>query len=64
MFYVNLITFSVFLLAGLLTSVNLYFEEAIQTIMLGLFFLVNGMLNLIEDGIRIYWENKENSKNK
>ncbi len=62
MFYVNLITFSVFLLVGLLTSVNLYFEAAIQTIMLGLFFLVNGILNLIEDGIRIYWDKKENIK--
>lgn len=53
MLYVNLITFSLFLLLGILTSVNLYFNITVQTLMLGFFFIVNGLLNLAEDGIRI-----------
>lgn len=53
MLYVNLVTFSLFLLLGLLTSINLYFNETVQILMLGFFFTVNGILNLAEDGIRI-----------
>lgn len=53
MLYVNLITFSLFILLGLLTSVNLYFNETVQYIMLAFFFVVNGLLMLAENGIRI-----------
>ncbi len=53
MLYVNLITFSLFLLLGFLTSINLYFNETVQVLMLGFFFVINGLLNLAEDGIRI-----------
>ena len=53
MFYVNLVTFSMFLLLGLLTSINLYFNETVQILMLGFFFVINGLLNLAEDTIRI-----------
>ena len=53
MFYVNLVTFSMFLLLGLLTSINLYFNETVQILMIGFFFVINGLLNLAEDGIRI-----------
>ena len=53
MFYVNLITFSLFILIGLLTSINLYFSETVQILMLGFFFVINGLLNLAEDAIRI-----------
>lgn len=53
MMYVNLITFFFFLLLGLLTSVNLYFSEEVQYLMLGFFFVVNGLLDLSEDAIRI-----------
>ena len=63
LFFVNLITFSLFLLIGLLTSINLYFDITVQTIMLGFFFVVNGLLNLAEDGFRVILSNKE-SKNK
>lgn len=59
MFIVNLITFSLFLLLGLLTSANLYFEVTIQTLMLGFFFVVNGILNFAEDGVRILIKNLE-----
>ena len=53
MFYVNLVTFSLFLLLGILTSVNLYFNATVQTLMLGFFFVVNGLLDLAEDAIRV-----------
>ena len=46
MLYVNLITFSLFILLGLLTSINLYFNETVQYIMLAFFFVVNGLLML------------------
>jgi uncharacterized membrane protein HdeD (DUF308 family) len=58
MFYVNLITFSLFLLLGLLTSINLYFSQTVQILMLGFFFVINGLLNLAEDGIRILLTSK------
>lgn len=64
MFYVNLITFSLFLLLGLLTSINLYFELTVQTLILGFFFVVNGLLNLAEDGIRILIDSFEKTKTK
>ena len=54
MFYVNLVTFSLFILIGLLTSINLYFSETVQILMLGFFFVINGLLNLAEDAIRIF----------
>ena len=53
LFYVNLITFALFLTLGLLTSINLYFNETVQVLILGFFFVVNGLLNLAEDGIRV-----------
>lgn len=53
MVYVNLVTFSLFILIGLLTSVNLYFSNTVQTLMLGFFFLINGILSLTENAIRI-----------
>ena len=62
LFYVNLVTFSLFILLGLLTSINLYFDETVQILMLGFFFVVNGLLNLAEDGIRILVKTKTISK--
>lgn len=53
MFYINLITFSLFLTLGLLTSINLYFNKSVEILMLGFFFVINGLLNLGEDAIRI-----------
>lgn len=59
MFYVNLITFALFILLGILTSVNLYFNETVETLMLGFFFVVNGLLILAENGIRIIITSKK-----
>lgn len=46
MWYVKLILFAAFILAGILTSINLYYSITIQTLMLGFFFLINGMLEV------------------
>lgn len=59
MFYVNLVSFSLFLLLGLLTSINLYFNETVQTLMLAFFFVCNGILSLAENGIRILVTGKD-----
>ncbi|MDD4187719.1 MAG: DUF308 domain-containing protein [Bacilli bacterium] len=64
MFYVNLVTFSLFILLGLLTCINLYYELSVQILILGFFFVINGLLNLAEDGIRILIDNFENIKRK
>lgn len=53
MFYVNLTTFLVFLIIGVLTSINLYFDLTVQTLVLGYFFVINGLINLAEDSMRI-----------
>ena len=59
MFFVNLLTFSLFLLLGLLTSINLYYEQTIQFLMLGFFFVINGILSMAETGIIILLKNKQ-----
>ena len=43
----------VFLTAGLLTGLNLYYEESVQTIIIGFFFFINGILDVI-DPIALY----------
>lgn len=53
MMYINLGTFFLFLLLGLLTSINLYFSEQIQSLMLGFYFIIIGILDITEDLIRI-----------
>ncbi|MDD4706139.1 MAG: hypothetical protein PHS24_02865 [Bacilli bacterium] len=62
MIYTNLVTFSLFLLMGLLTSLNLYFDHTVQTLILGYFFIINGLLNLLEDAVRISFDYKKNKK--
>ena len=59
MFYVNLVSFSLFLLLGLLTSINLYFNATVETLLLAFFFVCNGLLSLSENGIRILITGKD-----
>lgn len=58
----NLTTFALFLLLGLLTSINLYFDNTVQTLILGYFFIINGLLNLLEDAVRIAFGYKKSEK--
>ncbi len=62
MVYTNLITFLLFLFIGLLTCLNLYFDYTVQTLVLGYFFIINGLLNLLEDAVRISFDYKKKKK--
>lgn len=42
-----------FLTSGLLTGLNLYYEASVQTIIVGFFFFINGILDVI-DPIALY----------
>lgn len=42
-----------FLTSGLLTSINLYYEPSVQTIIIGFFFFINGLLCVV-DPIAMY----------
>lgn len=47
------ITLGLFILSGLLTTVNLYYESEIQLLVLGYFFLIHGILELV-DPLTVY----------
>lgn len=44
----NIINLILFILCGVLTSVNLYYTGDIQILVLGFFFLINGILELMD----------------
>ena len=46
MWNVKIVLFGAFILIGILTSINLYYEITTQTLMLGFFFLINGLLEI------------------
>lgn len=46
MWNVKIVLFGSFILIGILTSINLYYEITTQTLILGFFFLINGLLEL------------------
>ncbi len=47
--FVNLFSLSMFILLGILTITNIYVEITNASMMLGFFFTVNGLLDLIEN---------------
>ena len=49
----KVVTLILFVLTGLLTTINLYYEADIQVLVLGFFFLIHGMLELF-DPLTIY----------
>ena len=44
----NIINLIIFIVVGILTSINLYYTGDIQILVLGFFFLINGILELSE----------------
>ena len=44
----KIITLILFILTGLLTTVNLYYSKDIQVLILGYFFLIHGILELVD----------------
>ena len=48
MWILRIITLGLFILTGLLTTINLYYTSDIQILLLGFFFLVHGILELVD----------------
>ncbi len=48
MWKINIFMLVVFIITGLLTAINLGYENKVQVIILGYFFLVNGLLQMID----------------
>ena len=48
MWIFEVICLILFILTGLLTTMNLYYENDIQVLVLGYFFLIHGMLELFD----------------
>ena len=60
--YLNVVTMSLFILLGVLSVVSIYQEVVSINLILGFFFIVEGILHSLEVGIRITKENKEKNK--
>ncbi len=44
----EIVTLILFILSGLLTTINLYYENDIQILVLGYFYLIHGILELVD----------------
>ena len=44
----KIITLIIFILCGLLTTINLYYENDIQVLVLGYFYLIHGIIELLD----------------
>lgn len=54
----EIVTLILFILSGLLTTINLYYENDIQVLVLGYFYLIHGILELV-DPLTIYLTGKK-----
>lgn len=48
MWLVLIIVLFIFVFAGLLTTINLYYSSSVQILMLGNFFFINGILDIVD----------------
>ena len=48
MWKLNILMLGIFILCGLLTSINLYYEADVQVIVIGFFFMINGILEMFD----------------
>lgn len=48
MWKINIFNLGMFVLCGLLTSINLYYEATVQIIVIGFFFMINGILEVFD----------------
>ena len=44
----NVVNLVLFIIAGIITTLNLYYTSDIQILVLGFFFLINGILDLMD----------------
>ena len=54
----EIVTLILFILTGLLTTINLYYENSIQILVLGYFYLIHGILELV-DPLTMYLNEKK-----
>lgn len=54
----EIVTLILFILSGLLTTINLYYENSVQVLVLGYFYLIHGILELV-DPLAIYLTGKK-----
>ncbi len=58
MWVLRLFMLFAFLTSGLLTGLNLYYEASVQTIIVGFFFFINGILDIIDPIVCYLMEDK------
>lgn len=54
----NIVNLIIFIVSGLVTSVSLYYTQDIQILILGFFFLINGILELMDPLAQYIMEKK------
>lgn len=59
---IQMVSIAIFILTGLLTAVNLSYSSTIQTLLFGYFFLINGILELVDPLILYIGKLNENRK--
>lgn len=59
MLYIKIVSSALFLIIGMITCLNLLFVAKVQMLVIGFFFVINGILILGEDSIRILISNKK-----
>lgn len=54
----NIVNLVIFIISGIIASLNLYYTQDIQILVLGFFFLINGILELMDPLAGYIMENK------
>lgn len=57
--FLKMITLILFILSGLLTVINLYYEKDVQILSIGFFFFIHGILELVDPITNYLIENKK-----
>jgi uncharacterized membrane protein HdeD (DUF308 family) len=52
MWKLNIIMLGIFILSGILTSINLLHESEVQVIIIGFFLFINGILDLMDPYVK------------
>ena len=52
MWKISLIMLGIFILSGILTSINLYYEEEVRMIVIGFFIFVDGILEIVDPVVK------------
>ena len=60
--YLNIVTMSLFVLVGILSVISIYYQTISINLILGFFFITEGILHSFEVAIRIIKENKESKR--